>query len=205
MFTDFVVLMLLNMVAALVTLAAYLLVGATRDDQAKWTPAFAISGGVALICGLYMAFTWPLPGVYNVAFGEPSAMLGAALLGAALALAKGWSLRPVGIYATVGSIAAIIIGLQIFQLELTQKPALSAAGFILTGIGGIMFSAALCMQHSRAFRIITAVVLLAAAAIWALTGYMATAMHLGNETFQKWVPHDMQRMKEMSAEQDTTR
>ena len=89
MFIDFVTLLLVNMSAGLFILALFILRGMTAGDQRPWAAGFAASGVIALVGGLVMAFTWPLPGSYNAAFGELSALFGMTYLAAAACMASG--------------------------------------------------------------------------------------------------------------------
>ena len=70
MFIDFVALLLVNMTAGYVLLAAYVLKGLDDPDQSKWGLGFAPAGSLSPVFGSYLLFTWPLPGQYNSAFGE---------------------------------------------------------------------------------------------------------------------------------------
>jgi putative membrane protein len=178
MFIDYVTLMLINMTAGLVTLSLFLWKGLDRQDNAHWAPAFLSAGLIAVVCGLAMTFTSPLPRPYSMVFGEMSVCLGVLFAAAAWALAKGWCLRPLGIYAFFAGAAAITVGIRIIDLSLTMKPGLSGAGFILTGLGGVFAWLILWQYKVKLLRIAGAVVLLAAAAIWALTGYAGYWGHM---------------------------
>jgi len=189
MFVDFVTLMLLNMVAGLLVIAAYLWKGLDEDDQRKWSPAFGVPGFVALMNGFHMSWTWPLPGSYNVAFGEMTVLLGALMTGAAVVLWNGWDLRALSIYAFVSGLAAIVTGIGFIKLELSQNPVLSGIGFVLPGLGGVFAGLVLGRRQAKALRVTGAVVLTAAALIWAYTGYTAVWGHLS--AFGKWMPSTM--------------
>jgi putative membrane protein len=154
-------------------------------------PGFAITGLVALITGLHMSFNWPLPSSYNIAFGEMSTMFGVLFLGAALALALSWELISVAIYGFFAGLAAIVIGIGLISRGMSEQPLLAGVGYILAGLGGILTVPAWFTRQSRTIRTITALVLLAAAAIWAITGYGAYWQHLGD--FAKWAPVFMQK------------
>jgi len=178
MFIDYVTLMLVNMTAALTTLALFLWQDPDGEDRQMWAPVFGISGLVAAICGFVMVFTWPLPKPYNIPFGEMSVFLGILFLGASWAIAKGWNLLPLGIYSFFAGIAAVLLGIRIIDLSLTQSPVLAGAGFILTGLGGVFTGLILRLHKIKCLRIIGAMVLLIAAAVWALIGYMAYWKHM---------------------------
>ncbi len=186
MFIDYVTLMLVSMGAGLLVLAFYLLVTVPRQDQRAWALALLPPAAVALLCGLHVCFTWPLPGAYNIAFGEPSVLLGVALLAIAWGLWRGFSLAPVAIYLLPVSLAAVVIGARIVGLGLTRSPLLSGAGFILTGGGGALFALNAWLR-ARTLRTIAGCALVGAACIWLFIGYMAYWGHL--ESFGQWQPY----------------
>lgn len=179
MMIDYLTLMLINMAAGLFILGCFVWRDLDKpEDTGRWVPAFAICGLVAAIGGFAITFTWPLPQPYNSAFGEMSVLLGVLFLGLALALAKKWELLPLAIYAFFAGAAAIILGVRILDLGLTAKPPLSAAGFILCGLCGIFSPLVVWQNDKKGLRIIGTLVLFAASAIWALTGYLAYWMHM---------------------------
>lgn len=73
---DYVTLLLANMSAALVVLAAFLWRGLDRPDTRYWAPAFGMPGLVATIAGFAMTFTHPIPLPYSMAYGEMSVLFG---------------------------------------------------------------------------------------------------------------------------------
>ena len=187
---DYISLMLVNMAAGLAVLAFYLLFAIHRGEARSWAPAFAMPGLVALLTGLHMTLTWPIPDLSkiapklpnlqfaNVAFGEMSVLFGVLFLAAALALAKGWSLLPMSIFAFFAGAVAILVGIRLWCLGLTRTPAQTGVGFILTGVGGLLTAPFVRWRHHFVVRLIPAVVLLAAAALWAYTGGSAFWGHL---------------------------
>ena len=175
---DYVTLMLANMVGGLLVLAAFLIWGLEGDRRPSWAPAFGIAGLVGTVTGLAMTFTEPIPKPYAMAFGEMSVLLGVLFLGAAWALAAGYNLQPLGVYALFPGGAAIVIGIQIIRLSLTAAPTMSGIGFILTGLGGLGAWLTLWKRQIRALRLLGAAVILAAAAIWTLTATMGYWMHM---------------------------
>jgi putative membrane protein len=172
-FIDYITLLLVNMAAGLVILAVFLNRGLGSPNEKDWAPGLGIVGLVATLVGLHMALTWPIPQLpqvnlkfANPAFGETSVMLGVLFLGAALAVAKGWRLVPVGIYAAVAGAFAILIGMRIAILELTKYPIPTGIGFVFTGLAGIQTLLIVLRPGSRPLRIIAAFDLVVAAAIW---------------------------------------
>jgi putative membrane protein len=179
MMIDYLTLMLINMAAGLFLLGCFVWRDLdTPEDIGRWVPAFAICGLVAAMGGFAITFTWPLPKPYSMAYGEMSVLFGMLLLGLALALSKRWGLLPLAIYAVFAGIAAALLGVRILDLGLTTKPALSAAGFILCGLCGIFSPLAVWQRDNKGLRIIGSLVLFAASAIWAWTGYFAYWMHM---------------------------
>lgn len=186
MFIDFLTLMLVNMSAGLVLLAWYLAKGIDDPDQQRWAPAFAVPGIIAFFSGLRITWFWPLPGSYNMAFGETSVLLGILLLGAAWSLAAKSDLIPHSVFAFFAGLTAVVVGAGIIAMQMTAKPILSGLGFILTGLAGVFAGVALHYRGTKLVRIIGVIALLGAAGIWAFTGYMAYWMHL--ESLARWVP-----------------
>lgn len=178
MFIDYVTLMLINMSAGLCILAFFVMTSAHKDDHRVWSPAFAIVGLVAGITGFAMTFTWPLPSPYNIAFGELSIMFGVLYLAAALACAKGWKLMPIAVYAVLAGAAAVLVGIRFIDLGLSKSPTFSGTGFILTGLTGVLMPLLLFLKKFKVIRLLGALLPLAAAFVWAWTGYLAYWSHL---------------------------
>jgi putative membrane protein len=191
MFIDYVTLMLVNMAAALVLLAVYVMAMPEAESRRSYAAGFGLTGLVAAVMGAHLCWAWPLPGPYNAIFGEMSVLLGALLLGAALATGCGWTLRAVAICALPAGAAAMLLGVRIMDLGLTKSPKLSGAGFILTGGGGMLVGLMLLGKARRGFRFVAAVPLLAGAAIWLFTAGTAYWGHL--ERWQDWMPLVFQR------------
>ncbi|MDO8303944.1 MAG: DUF981 domain-containing protein [Sedimentisphaerales bacterium] len=186
MFIDFLPLMLVNMSAGLFLLACYGFSDFGRSDRPQWAPAFAVTGLIATICGFYLIFVFPLPGPYNIAYGEMSILLGMLFLGGSWSVGKGWSLSPLAIYALFAGAAAILIGIAFIRLRLSQAPLLTGIGFILTGTAGVLFGPTLWFSALRVLRWIVGFALIVAAGIWAYTAIFAYWGHLMH--FEKWVP-----------------
>lgn len=186
MFIDFLTLMLINMAAGLVLLAWYVAKGLDDTDQPKWAPAFGTVGAIALLNGFRIAWLWPLPGSYNVAFGDTSVLFGALFVGAAVSVARSLDLKPLAVYAFFSGLASILVGVRILDLHMTAFPAVSGAGFIMTGLAGVFVGPALWLRSNRVLRTAGVLVLLAAAAIWAFNGFGGYWAHLA--MFSKWAP-----------------
>jgi putative membrane protein len=190
MFIDFLTLVMLNLVAGTVLLAYYLWKGIDEKDQHAYAPAFFVTGLVSLITGLQLEFTWPLPGSYNVAFGDTATLFGVVFLATGLALWKGWSLIPTSIYAFFAGAEAVLVGFVILSQNLTKEPLLSAVGFMLAGFSGLgVFPFLMWFRDNKMVRWIGIVLLLATAALWAVTFYGSLGGHMAS--FAKYVPTTM--------------
>lgn len=189
MFIDYIPLMLVNMAAGLVVLASFLAKGLGSNDEKMWASGFFMTGVIALISGFFMSFTWPLPGSYNVAFGEMSVLFGIVFIGAGFSLLLRWNLTSVAIYAFFAGIAAVIIGIRIINLKMTKEPLVSGLGFILTGLSGGFALAYLYLWRNKFVRFLAIAVILLAALIWLRTGYIAYWAHLSD--LSQWKPVTM--------------
>jgi putative membrane protein len=186
MFHDYITLLLANMSGGLLVLGLYLLFGAGKEDRRAWSAGFLMPGLVAFIVGLHMVLAWPIPRLdaehdlqwANIAYGEMSVLLGVLLLGGALALAKGWSLAPLGAYALAASAAAAVVGAAIGNAGLSSDATFTAAGFFLTAGAGVLTALALTDLGGLLSRIIAAAFLVAASALWAFVAGMAYWGHL---------------------------
>ena len=185
MFVDYLTLMLVNLVAGLLLLALHLVFFMEREPK-KLAPGFLLTGFLGIATSLPMILTWPLPGAHNIAFGEMSLFFSGLFFFAGLALQRDWDLLGLGIYGVLAGAAAVVVGARILNKGMTQEPLLSFLGYLLTGAGGILVLPAYLLRKSLAFRVVVALVLLAGAAIWALTGYGSYWIHL--ESFSKYFP-----------------
>jgi putative membrane protein len=190
MFIDYIPLMLANMAGGLAVLAFYLFFGSDKPDGRAWGPAFGAVGIVALATGLHMSLTWPIPDLSkvipdqpnlqfaNVAFGQMSVLFGALFLANGLALAKGWSLWPLSVFAFVAGATALLVCVRIWGLGLTHNPTLTGIGFLLTGLGGLSAGLFLWLRRLLIIRTIAAAATIVAALIWAYIALDAYWIHL---------------------------
>lgn len=185
MFINFLTLLLINMVTALVLFALF--IGRLIDkDAKKIIPGFLLTGAIALIAGFRMTFAWPLPGAYNIMYGEMSVLLGGFFFMAGLAIAFGWDLITIGIYSLFAGVVAVILGARILNLGLTPEPLAAAGGFVITGVTAILTLPALYFSKWKWLRLIVALVALVSAVVWAIVGFPAYWAHI--DSFSKWPP-----------------
>jgi putative membrane protein len=190
MFVDYLTLLMINLAAGTALLAYYVYKGVDAEDSKSFAAGFLIVGLIAFLGGAHMVANWPLPGSYNIGFGESTVLFGAVFLGAALAISQGWSLLPVAIYALFAGVEALLVGLRIIDLGLTKSPLVSGIGFILAGAGGIAAAPGLgFLKKSQTFRYIAVASLILVSAFWAFTFYNSLWGHL--ESFASYVPARM--------------
>jgi putative membrane protein len=190
MFIDYLTLIMINMIAGTVILAYYIWKGLDEKDQRPYAAAFGVVGLIGVTTGLALSFTWPLPGSFNVGYGDASTLFGTVFLGTALALSQGWDLVPMSIYAFFAGVDAVIVGVRILTLNLGQEPLVAAIGFVLSGLGGVFAMPFLMyFKNNKLARYAAIAVLLLAAAVWAVTFYGSAWAHM--QTFAKWVPSTM--------------
>jgi putative membrane protein len=72
----------------------------------------------------------------------------------------------------------MVIGVRFIALSLTPMPLLPGTGFILTGLGGVGAGVVLWKHDAKGLRLAGALVMLAAAALWAFTAGMAYWAHV---------------------------
>lgn len=187
MFVDYLTIMIVNLVAGLVITAVFVLF--FLDDRKKAAPAFLVTGFISMVTGFHEIFTWPIPGSYNIPFGEMSVLYGVLYFAAGIAVIKEWDLITLAIYAVFAGAASILLGIRIYNLKLTSEPFVAMAGFVLTGLAGVLSPPVYLLRKNPIVRILAAILLVGAAVIWAIVGYGAYWSHM--EAFAKWVPEIM--------------
>lgn len=186
MFIDFVGVMLINLAAGLAILAHYLYENPQPGDRRSWAAGFMAVGLLGITTSLAMVLGWPLPGGYNVAFGEPALFLSTAFLAAAVTLTFEWEPLIPAIYGAFGGILAIFVGIRLMSLHMTQSPTVAGLGYLTAGIGGILALPALNWRHTRWLAWAAAIILGISAIVWAVTGYLTVWDHIAS--FAKYVP-----------------
>lgn len=189
MFVDFVSIMLVNLAAGLALLAHYLYQMPEPGSRRSWAAGFFAVGLVGFVLGVQMVTHWPLPGGYNVAFGEPDLFLSTAFLAAAVTLTFEWEPLIPAIYGAFGGLQAILVGIRLLELHLTQAPTIAFLGYVSAGVGGILVLPALEWRAARWLAVGTAIILGLSAILWGVTGYEALWSHIAD--FGKWLPATM--------------
>ena len=183
-FIDPLTVMLLSLgMSALLLALYYFKVGSGKKDISSLVvPAF-ILGLFNAVSGFLMSFTWPLPGSYNMLFGDPLLVLGLLMIAGSYMISKGMDVKALsllgfllGIYLLVG-----MIGITRFNME-TGNDWLTATGLYGFSMLAAIFSPILYLKpkgsnrYAYYFEVFLLVVVMLLAL---LIGYMGFYEHLG--------------------------
>lgn len=178
MHVNYITLMLVNLSAGMFLLASFLMRGMDTPRAGQWAPGFALVGAVGLVTGLHMTLTWPVPGAYNIAFGEMTVLFSVLMLVLAGALAREWNLLPIGAYAFLSGIAAIVVGIRIMHLGMTLQPTLAGLAFIASGGIGVLAVPLHIVRGVPVLRALAMLFAVAAGVVWGLLAFTAYWSHL---------------------------
>jgi putative membrane protein len=183
---DYLAVMLVSVGAGLALLALYLFVNPAPENRPTWGFGFGATALILAATSIPMVVTWPLPGSYNIAYGEPALMFGALFTVAGLALVFRLDLLGPAIWGFFAGIAATIVGVNIIGLHMSSEPTVAGLGFILAGVGGILTLPAVIFKNQKWVVWLAALVLAVAAILWLYTGFLSYPGHMAD--FAKYVP-----------------
>jgi len=183
---DFLAVMLVAVGAGLGLLALYLYFNPAPENRPTWGFGFGATALILAATAIPMIVTWPLPGSYNVAYGEPALMFGALFTVAGLALVFRLDLLGPAIWGFFAGIAAVVVGWNIIGLKMSSSPWVAGLGFILAGLGGILTLPAVGFKGQRWVSLLAAAVLAVGAIIFLYTGFLSYPGHMAD--FAKYVP-----------------
>lgn len=184
-FIDPLTVMLLSLgMSALLLALYYFKVGSGKKDISSLVvPAF-ILGLFNAVSGFLMSFTWPLPGSYNMLFGDPLLVLGLLMIAGSYMISKGMDVKVLsllgfllGVYLIVG-----MIGITQFGME-SGNDWLTATGLYAFSMLAAIFSPILYLKPkgSNRYAYYFEVFLLVVVMLFALLiGYMGLDEHLGS-------------------------
>ncbi len=79
-------------------------------------------GGVALSIGLWNDLAWPLPGAYNILFGDIYMLFGIVLVAFVTTVLLNTKLQYFGMFSLVAGAATFEYGYQAYHLNMTKEP-----------------------------------------------------------------------------------
>jgi len=200
MFVDYLTVMEANLAAGMFILALYIYYGLDGGDQKQWVPAFYAVGLIGTVSGFHHALFWPLPGVYNIAFGEPYLLFGVLFLFAGYALKNEMGLAPLAGYAVMAGLVAITVGARILDAGYTKSPEMTGFLYIIVGMGGVMAFPVIYLKANKGLRMLSVAVCLLAAVLWGFNSLGAYWGHMSTDgSFGKWKPIHMQYQIQMNA------
>lgn len=189
MYVNHLTLSLLAITGVLLLGAWYVLRGEARAEERKaYAFAFGAGGVIMAVTGLSIALTWPIPGQFNIAFGEPLAYFGVLLALGSIALARGVDLRPLAALGALGGAGVVLVAIAIARHRLTLIPALATVVFGASGLAALLFPLRL---RFKAARIVTGVLLVVAGVLFASITATAILHHLAPGSFDGWKPPSM--------------
>lgn len=112
----------------------------TKDIEEVLKPGvfpLGLLGTFIFIMGLFGEMVWPLPGSYNILFGDPFILLGIVILSIAVALGLKQKLQYVGVMAFFSGLIAIYYGANAYLQGMTSEPLVMFGMYIAFGLTGI--------------------------------------------------------------------
>ncbi len=191
LFVDYLAVMLLSLGASAAYLAWFVYnLGRTGKSTTELVVPMFMLGLFNAVSGFAMSFTWPLPGGYNMLFGDPLLFFGLLMMAATYMVKKNISVKNLalpgfllGIYILVG--AGAIVG---YNIE-PGSHFLPAFGlYMAAGLSGL-FAPVVYLNPKKggkyAYYLLAALLILTAIAALFLA-YTALYEHIGS--FSAWFP-----------------
>lgn len=94
-------------------------------------------GLVILVMGFYGEMVWPLPGSYNILFGDPFMLIGIVLSALSISLLFRYKLQMVGILAAFSGLVAIYYGYHAYLQGMTSEPIAMFGLYFAFGLTGV--------------------------------------------------------------------
>ncbi len=185
MFINYITLMLVNLAAGLFQAGYFIHLQPQTEKKKSFVAGFFITGLIAVITGSMITFAWPIPGNYNIAFGEPYILFGLVFLGTALCLLNEWGMHSMNVFTFISGVIAIVIGARILNLGMTLFPPIAATGYFTAGGGAIFASLFNCRESNKTIKQLSVFLLLTSALIWMFVACMGYWGHL--EEYSKWM------------------
>lgn len=188
MFIDYLSVQLAAAAAGLFFAAVYgvFYIDSPLETKRSWATFFWVIGAVLMVTGLDTVTHWPLPGGYNIVFGEPALFFGAVLFGAGFGIRWGDNLVPISFAALVGGVINILISIDMLKYSMTREPVLAFWAYLTSGVGAVLVPPAIGLKGWAWLRWIVGILLVISAILFAITGIGAYLQH--PHSFAKWKP-----------------
>ncbi len=135
-----VMLLLTGLSALVLAFYVFLSLKGKKDLSVLVVPTF-IFGIFDAVSGFVMSFTWPLPGAYNMLFGDPLLVLGLILIAGAFMIYKKMDVRILSIFAVFLGIYIAISAAAMYNFHLERGiDLISALGFYIAAALSAIFS-----------------------------------------------------------------
>lgn len=194
MFVDYLTIFMGDIVAGFALLLYFVWSGMELQKSKAFAPAFGAVGLIGVITGLHMTLTWPLPGTYNIVFGEAFTLYGFVFLAAAFALAKEWDLTPVTIFGLVAGVYALILSAAVLKYGLTKHPTETFLAYLGAGLTGVLSPVVWKLRNNKVIRVLAIILLVLTLIAWFTTMYGSLIGHTDPQGgFGKWVPLPMRK------------
>lgn len=186
LYVNYLTLSLVAVTAILFVAARWVLAGEARLESREAYAFAALAGGIVMSAtGYHLALTWPLPGQYNIAFGEPLASFGSLLVVGAMALRRGADLRPIATLAAFSGAATVLVAVAIARYGLTLIPLQATAAIGSAGLAALCFP---FRARHGALRVATGLLLIVSGVLFATITAPAILHHLAPDSFDRWLP-----------------
>lgn len=179
-FIDYLTIMLIDLAGGLINLTWFLWKLNKPKEYSKFVSGFLLVGILGLLTSLPMVLTWPLPGSYNIAFGEPMLLFSLIFLLLAISIIKQWPWDGIVVFAVLGSIMAIVIGIAIYSFNLTNTPFFAMMGYLMTAFGALISSYLVYRPKNKPLLILATILFVLSTILWLYIGYYAYYMHLSS-------------------------
>ncbi len=181
-FIDPLAVMLLSLGVSAALISAFFYEAAKGMDLKELVIPALIFGIFDFMSGFVMSEFWPLPGAYNMLFGDPIMILGMLLIAGSIMIYKGQNLRTLSIPGVMLGIYLFVESAAIVNFKLESGDNLFAAMglYIMSGISAV-YSVILFEkpEKDKKYLYYIAFILLALTALIALfIGYEAIYGHL---------------------------
>jgi putative membrane protein len=183
-YIDFLTLPILVNSAAFYLASKVLKAWYNHEIRNEYSIGFILVGFLQTILGFYTIFTWPLNGVFNIAYGEPLVYFGSLLICVGICFQKALKVENLSIFFLLGSLKCFAIGAAIIYYSLSADPVI--VGLLFLGVGATLLLTLISIHKNKSLNI-SAMLFLVMSFVWAVISTRSYFLHLNpNDEFGKW-------------------